>query len=301
MSARGADLFVPRAAGERAVEVALLSAALLSVLTTAGIVVVLLVESAAFFREVPLRSFLGDTEWCPLFARPRFGVWPLVAGTALTSAIALGVALPFGLLGAIYLSELSGPRARDLLKPLLEVLAGVPTVVYGYFALTAVTPWLQGFVPGLAAFNAVGAGLVLGLMVLPIVASLGDDALRAVPAGLREASWALGASRATTILRVVLPSAAPGVGAAALLALSRAMGETMIVAIAAGQQPRLTLDPRIPVETMTAYMAQVSLGDLPAGTLAHRTLFAVGLALFVLTLGLNLLAARLRPAVGRRA
>jgi len=296
----GGDLTAPRPAGERVVELALLAAALVSVLTTAGIVLVLVFETAAFFREVSPAQFLLDDEWTPLFARRRFGIWPLVAGTALTTAVAIATALPLGLLGAIYLSELARPRARDVLKPLLEVLAGIPTIVYGYFALTAVTPWLQGFVPGLAGFNALGAGLMLGVMILPVVASLSDDALRAVPADLREASYALGASRLATIAQVVVPSAASGIGAALLLGVSRAAGETMIVALAAGQQPRLTLDPRVPIETMTAYIAQISMGDTPAGTLAYRTLFAVGMSLFLLTLGLNLLAARLRPASGRR-
>jgi phosphate transport system permease protein len=293
------DLTTPRAASERVIELLLLAAALVSVLTTVGIVAVLLVETAAFFREVSPAQFLLDTEWTPLFARRRFGIWPLVAGTALTSAIAIATALPLGLLGAIYLSELAGRRAREVLKPLLELLAGVPTVVYGYFALTAVTPWLQGVVPGLAGFNALGAGLVLGVMILPVVASLSDDALRAVPDGLREGAYALGAGKMATITQVVVPSAASGIGASVILAVSRAFGETMIVAIAAGQQPRLTLDPRVPIETMTAYIVQVSMGDTPAGTLQHRTLFAVGMSLFVLTLLLNLLAARLRRAPGR--
>jgi phosphate transport system permease protein len=279
---------------ERAIEFALLLCALISVGTTLAIIVVLAVETVAFLREVPLTAFLFGTEWTPLFAVPRFGVLPLVAGTVLVSLIAMVVALPMGLLSAIYLSEYAGERVRRVVKPLLEILAGVPTVVYGYFALLLVTPLLQQVVPGLAGFNALGPGIVMGIMILPLVSSLSEDAMRGVPRGLREGSYALGATRMQTSLRVVVPAALSGITAAFILAVSRAVGETMIVAIAAGQQPRLTFDPTVPIETMTAYIVQVSLGDTPAGTLEYRTIFAVGMLLFLGTFTLNLMSAWLR-------
>lgn len=293
-------LLKPSSAMERVLRHALFACALLSIATTIGIVLALLTEAIGFFREVSLRQFLGDTRWTPLFAQKHFGIWALVAGTALTSAIAVLTALPLGLLVAIHLSEFASARARRWLKPLLEILAGVPTVVYGYFALTLVTPWLQRFVPGLAGFNALSPGLVMGLMILPVIASLSEDAIYAVPQSLREGAYALGATRLSTIFRVVLPSAFSGITAAVLLGVSRALGETMIVAIAAGQQPRFTLDPRVPIETMTAYIVQISLGDTPAGTLEYRTIFAVGLTLFIFTLCLNEIARRLRQRMFAR-
>jgi phosphate transport system permease protein len=264
------------------------------VLTTAGIVVVLSVETLAFLREVPIVEFLTGTEWTPLFATQRFGVLPLVAGTVLVSLIALLVAVPMGLLAALYLSEYAPDRLRRVIKPLLEILAGVPTVVYGYFALTFVTPLLQRALPGLAGFNALSPGIVMGIMILPLVSSLSEDAMRAVPRGLREGSYALGATRMQTALQVVVPAAFSGITAAFILAASRAIGETMIVAIAAGQQPRFTLNPLVPVETMTAYIVQVSLGDTPQGTLEYRTIFAVGMLLFLMTFALNLMSTWLR-------
>ena len=279
---------------EPLIEWALFACALLSVGTTAGIVVVLAVETFAFLREVPVTDFLFGTEWTPLFATPRFGVLPLVAGTVLVSAIAMIVALPMGLLSAIYLSEYADVRVRRVVKPVLEILAGVPTVVYGYFALLFVTPLLQQVLPGLAGFNALGPGIVMGIMILPLVSSLSEDAMQAVPRGLREGSYALGATRMQTSLRVVLPAAFSGITAACILAASRAVGETMIVAIAAGQQPRLTWNPMLPIETMTAYIVQVSLGDTPQGTLEYRTIFAVGMLLFLGTFLLNLVSAWLR-------
>ena len=279
---------------EPLIEWALFACALLSVGTTAGIVVVLAVETFAFLREVPVTDFLFGTEWTPLFATPRFGVLPLVAGTVLVSAIAMIVALPMGLLSAIYLSEYADERVRRVVKPVLEILAGVPTVVYGYFALLFVTPLLQQVLPGLAGFNALGPGIVMGIMILPLVSSLSEDAMQAVPRGLREGSYALGATRMQTSLRVVLPAAFSGITAACILAASRAVGETMIVAIAAGQQPRLTWNPMLPIETMTAYIVQVSLGDTPQGTLEYRTIFAVGMLLFLGTFLLNLVSAWLR-------
>lgn len=265
-----------------------------SILITLGIVLVLLFETVNFLREVPISDFLFGTVWTPLFLNKQFGVLPLVGGTLLTSSIAMGVALPAGLLTAIYLSEYAANGVRRYVRPVLEVLAGVPTVVYGYFALQFVTPVLQGFIPGLAGFNALGPGIVMGLMILPLVSSLSEDALRSVPSGLREGAYALGATRMQTSLRVIVPAAFSGISAAAILAISRAIGETMIVAIAAGQQPRLTLDPRVPVETMTAYIVQVSLGDTPQGTLEYRTIFAVGMLLFLGTFVLNLMSAWLR-------
>ncbi|MGH9349274.1 MAG: phosphate ABC transporter permease subunit PstC [Vicinamibacterales bacterium] len=279
---------------EPAIEGTLFVCALLSIGTTVGIILVLAVETWHFLREVPIAEFLFGTEWTPLFATPRFGVLPLVVGTLLVSSIAMLVALPMGLLSAIYLSEYANPRLRRAVKPVLEVLAGVPTVVYGYFALLFVTPLLQRVVPGLAGFNALGPGIVMGIMILPLVSSLAEDAMQGVPRGLREGSYALGATKMQTSLKVVVPAAFSGITAAFILAVSRAVGETMIVAIAAGQQPRLTLNPLVPIETMTAYIVQVSMGDTPQGTLEYRTIFAVGMLLFVGTFGLNLVSAWLR-------
>jgi phosphate transport system permease protein len=293
----GRDLLRPRALSERVIGGLLLFCALVSILTTVGIVVVLLAETVGFFREVSLLRFLGDTQWTPLFFEKRFGIWALVSGTLLTSVIAIVTALPLGLLAAIYLSEFAAARVRGVLKPSLEVLAGVPTVVYGYFALTFVTPALQRLVPDLAGFNALGPGIVMGIMILPVIASLSEDAIYAVPGSLREGAYALGGGKLRTIFRVILPTAYSGIGASVILGISRAVGETMIVAIAAGQQPRFTFDPRVPIETMTAYIVQVSLGDTPWGTLEYRTIFAVGMSLFLFTLVLNLMAHRLRRRI----
>src|SRR5687767_9353566 len=279
---------------ELVIEWALFLCALLSIGTTIGIIAVLAVETFAFLREVPIADFLFGTNWTPLFATPSFGVLPLVGGTIMVSAIAMAVALPMGLLSAIYLSEYAHPSVRRVIKPILEILAGVPTVVYGYFALLFVTPLLQRFIPGLAGFNALSPGIVMGIMILPLVSSLSEDALHAVPVGLREGAYALGATRLQATLRVVVPGAISGITAAFILAVSRAVGETMIVAIAAGQQPRLTGNPFVPIETMTAYIVQVSLGDTPQGTIEYRTIFAVGMLLFLMTFGLNLISTWLR-------
>jgi phosphate transport system permease protein len=279
---------------EAAIERLLFLCAAASVLVTAGIIAVLLVETLGFFSEVSLIDFLTDTEWTPLFSQQHFGILPLVSGTVLVSAIAMAVALPAGLLSAIYLSEYARPAIRRVVKPVLEVLAGIPTVVYGYFALLFVTPLLQNWIPNLSGFNALGPGIVMGIMILPLVSSLSEDALHAVPNGLREGAYALGATRMQTALRVVVPAALSGISASFILAVSRAIGETMIVAIAAGQMPILTLDPTVPIMTMTAYIVQVSLGDTPAGTLEYRTIFAVGMALFVMTFALNLASNWLR-------
>ena len=276
------------------IEWGLFLSALLSIGTTIGIILVLTIETVAFLRQVPIVEFLTGTEWTPLFSVPRFGVLPLVAGTTLVSLIAMVVALPMGLLSAIYLSEYASDGVRRVLKPVLELLAGVPTVVYGYFALLFVTPLLQRFIPALSGFNALSPGIVMGIMILPLVSSLAEDAMRGVPRGLREGSYALGATKMQTSLRVVVPAAFSGITAAFILAVSRAIGETMIVAIAAGQQPRLTFDPTVPVETMTAYIVQISLGDTPQGTLEYRTIFAVGMLLFIGTFVLNLASAWLR-------
>ncbi len=288
MSRRRRDLV------EQAIEWALRACAGVSILVTIGILSVLAVETFHFFREVSPLEFLFGTVWTPLFFQKSFGVLPLVAGTLLVSAIAMSVAVPAGLLTAVYLSEYAPARVRRIVKPVLEVLAGVPTVVYGYFALLFVTPLLQQVVPGLSGFNALSPGLVMGIMILPMVSSLSEDALHGVPRGLREAAYALGATKMQTTTRVVLPAALSGISAAGVLAVSRAIGETMIVSIAAGQQPRLTANPLVPVETMTAYIVQVSLGDTPAGTLAYRTIFAVGMLLFVSTFLLNLVSNWLR-------
>ncbi len=278
---------------ERLIELTLLGCGVLSIFITAGILGVLAMETFAFFREVSLAQFLFDTQWTPLFVDRHFGIWPLVAGTVLTSAIAISVALPFGLLAAIYLSEFARARTRKILKPALEILAGVPTIVYGYFALIFLTPLLQKVVPNLAGFNSLSAGIIMGIMIIPMISSLTEDALYAVPNGYREGAYALGATRLTTIFKVILPSAFSGIAAAVILAVSRAIGETMIVAIAAGQQPRLTLDPRVPIETMTAYIVQISMGDTPTGTLEYRSIYVVGASLFLITFVVNLISQRL--------
>ena len=272
---------------ERLVHAILFCCGLVSVLTSIGIIVVLAVETLGFFRQVSLFDFLTDTEWTPLFADKHFGILPLVSGTVLISLIAMAVALPFGLLIAIYLSEFASARARSVLKPILEILAGIPTIVYGYFALLFVTPLLQQVLPDLGGFNALSPGIVMGFMILPMIASLSEDALYAVPQSLREASYALGSTKIQMVFKVLVPAALGGITASFILAVSRAIGETMIVAIAAGQQPNLTFNPMNPVETMTAYIVQVSLGDTPHGTLEYQTIFAVGTMLFVMTLVMN--------------
>lgn len=280
--------------GERVIELGLAACSAVSIVITVGIVLVLVFEAAEFFRAVPLSKFFGDTEWTPLFKdNQHFGIWPLVMGTLVTSAIAMAVALPFGLLAAIYLSEYAAPRTRRMLKPALELLAGVPTIVYGYFALTVLTPFLQQFIPGLAGGNMLSPGIVMGIMIIPMVSSLAEDAIYAVPDSLREGALGLGAGKLPTILRVVVPSAWSGIAAAMTLAVSRAIGETMIVAIAAGNQAKFTTDPREPAETMTAYIVNISKGDIPNGTLEYRTIFAVGLMLFAMTLVMNLITYRL--------
>ncbi len=281
-------------AGELILQIVLFFCGSLSVFTTLGIVAVLIFETLEFFREVSLLEFLTDTQWTPLFADKHFGILPLLAGTFLTAVIAVLVAMPVGLLSAIYLSEYASARLRKVVKPVLEILAGISTVVYGYFALLFVTPLLKVFIPSLSGFNALSPGIVMGIMIVPMVSSLSEDAMYTVPQSLREASYALGSSKLQVALRVVVPAAFSGIAASFLLAVSRAIGETMIVAIASGQQPKLTLNPLVSIETMTAYIAQVSLGDTPTGTIEYKTIFAVGMMLFLSTLVLNLLSQWLR-------
>ena len=268
--------------------------AAISIFTTVGIVFILSYETLQFFKQVSIFEFLTDTQWTPLFADKHFGILPLVSGTFLTSIIAILVAIPVGMLSAIYLSEYASVKVRRVLKPTLEVLAGVPTVVYGYFALSFVTPLLQKIIPNMSGFNSLGPGIVMGIMIIPLVSSLSEDAMFSVPNSLREGAFALGSSKLRVALTVVVPAAFSGIAASFLLAISRAVGETMIVAIAAGLQPRLTLNPLVPIETMTAYIVQVSLGDTPHGTIEYNTIFAVGLMLFICTLVLNLISQYLR-------
>ncbi|MBX7144893.1 MAG: phosphate ABC transporter permease subunit PstC [Oligoflexia bacterium] len=284
---------------ERLVELTFLCCGCLSIVTTVGIVLVLAFEAFSFFEEVSIVDFFTDSQWTPLFSDKHFGIAPLLVGTLLTSGIALVVALPFGLLIAIYLTEFASPRLRSILKPMLEILAGIPTVVFGYFALVFVTPILQMLIPSLEPFNALSPGLVMGLMILPMVASLSEDALYTVPRSLRDAAYALGATRLQMVFSVLVPAAMGGVTASFILAMSRAIGETMIVAIAAGQQPVLTGNPLSPVETMTAFIVQVSLGDTPHGTLEYKTIFAVAAALFLMTLFLNNISLRIRERFER--
>ncbi|MBX0333454.1 phosphate ABC transporter permease subunit PstC [Pontibacter sp. HSC-14F20] len=272
---------------EKIIEGLLWLSAAITILITLSIIWVLLSESVKFFSEVSILRFLTEKEWTPLFAEKKFGIMPLVAGTFLTTAIAIAVALPIGLTIAIYLNEYAHARFKTFVKPLLEVLATIPTVVYGFFALTVVTPFLQSFIPGLAGFNALSAGIVMGIMIIPMISSLSEDAISAVPRSLREAAYGMGSTRLQTAFGVMVPAASSGILVSVILAISRAVGETMLVAIAAGQQPRLTLNPLVPIETITTYIVQVSLGDVPHGSLEYRTIFAAGMTLFVFTFLLN--------------
>jgi phosphate transport system permease protein len=280
--------------GEQAIKGVLFLAAVVSVLTTAGILVALLGETLAFFADVSVVEFLTTTVWTPLFSNPRFGVLPLVTGTLLVTGVALLVAVPLGLASAVYLSEYAGRRVRRVVKPVLEILAGIPTIVFGYFALTFFTPVVLRDLLGVevGVFNALSAGIVMGFMVLPTIASIAEDAMSAVPSALREGAFGLGASRMQVTLRIVVPAALSGLVAAIVLGTSRAIGETMIVLVAAGQQPNLTLDPRQSVETMTTFIAATAGGDAPTGSIAYLAIFAVGTTLFVLTLLLNAIAIR---------
>ena len=274
---------------ELAVHAVLFLAAFSAVAITVAIVLTLLIESSAFFRHVSLWDFLTDTQWTPLFENPRYGILPLIAGTLTTSIVALLVAIPLGTITAIYLSEFAKPRVREIVKPILELISGVPTVVFGYFALLFVTPLLQKIIPDLPGFNMLGPGIVIGIMIVPYVSSLSEDAMRAVPMHLREASYGMGASRFQTAVRVVMPAALSGIVASYILGISRAVGETMVVAIAAGQQPTLTFDPTEAAATITAYIVQVAMGDLPHGSIGYQSIFAAGLTLFAITLLFNLI------------
>ena len=275
---------------ERGIASILFLSTFLSVLVTAGIVAVLLAEAITFFADVSVFEFITGTRWTPLFSSKQFGVLALVAGTTLTAVMAMVVALPLGLLSAIYLSEYAPNSVRKVVKPILEVLAGIPTVVYGYFALLFVTPILRSISGVIAVFNAMSASIVMGIMILPMVSSLSEDAMRSVPRNLREGAYALGSTKLEVSTLVVVPAALSGIVSAFILAVSRAIGETMIVTIAAGQNPTFTLNPFVPIETMTAYIVQVSQGDAPAGSIEYKTIFAVALLLFTITLLMNLLS-----------
>ena len=272
---------------EKIIEGLLWLSAAITILITIGIIWVLLSESISFFQVVSLSEFLTEKEWTPLFADKKFGILPLVAGTLLTTAVAIAVALPIGLTIAVYLNEYAHDRMRQFVKPLLEILATIPTVVYGFFALTVVTPFLQTIIPSLAGFNALSAGIVMGIMIIPMISSLSEDAISSVPRSLREAAYGMGSTRLQTSFGVMVPAASSGIVVSVILAISRAVGETMIVAIAAGQQPRLTLNPLVPIETITTYIVQVSLGDVPQGSLEYKTIFAAGITLFIFTFALN--------------
>ncbi|WP_026839292.1 phosphate ABC transporter permease subunit PstC [Gillisia sp. JM1] len=279
---------------ELVIERALLFSALITIAVTIGIILVLSIEAFSFFSEVSIIDFLTDPEWTPLFTNKHFGILSLLSGTLLTSFIAIAFAVPVGLSISIYLSEYAPKSFRRTIKPLLELLAAVPTVVYGFFALMVVTPFLQTFIPGLSSFNSLSAGLVMGIMIIPYISSLSEDALHAVPNSLREAAYGMGSTRLQNSFKVMVPAASSGIIVSIILAISRAIGETMIVAIAAGQQPRLTFDPTVPVETITAYIVQVSLGDVQHDSLEYKTIFAAGITLFVFTFLLNTISYRIR-------
>jgi len=279
---------------ERGIEAVLFLAALVSVFTTIGIVYVLVKESVMFFTHVSLWDFLTDTQWTPLFDDAHFGIMVLLSGTLTSSLVALAIAIPLGTIIAIYLSEFAPFSVREIAKPFLELLGGVPTIVYGYFALLFVTPILQWFYPELPGFNILSAGIVMGIMIIPYVSSISEDAMRAVPMSLREGSYAMGATRFQTATRVVVPAAFSGIASAYILGISRAVGETMILAVAAGMQPNLTFNPLEPAATITAYIVQVALGDLPHGSIGYQTIFAAGLTLMVLTLFFNIAGHMLR-------
>lgn len=277
-----------------------LASALVSVVVTFFIVYTLIKEALPFFEVVSLKELFLETEWTPLFENAKYGIAALISGTLLTTAIALTVALPLGMITSVFLSEFAPTSIREIFKPLLELLAAVPTVVYGYFAMQVVTPLLQKIYPDLSGFNALSAGLVMGLMIIPYVSSLSEDAMRAVPQSLREGSLALGASKFQTSFKVVVPSAFSGIASAFVLAVSRAIGETMVVAIAAGLEPKFGFDPLESTETLTAYIVQVSQGDLPQGSIGYQTIYVCGLILFIMTLAFNFLGQRIRARVEKK-
>ena len=274
---------------ERVIEGLLLFSALSSIFITASIVFILFYEALGFFKDVSVLEFLTGKQWTPLFAQPKFGILPLVTGTLLVTGIAVMVALPIGLIVAIYLSEYAPFKIKEVAKPILELLAAIPTVVYGYFALLFLTPILRKFIPDLSGFNALSPGLIMGIMITPYVSSVSEDAMKAVPMHIREGSYAMGATKFQTAFKVIIPSAFSGIAAAFIIGISRAIGETMVVAIAAGMMPNLTLNPIEPIQTLTAYIVGVSLGDVPHGTIEYKTIFAAGITLFLMTLFLNIL------------
>ncbi len=277
---------------EKIIEVFLFLCGIFSILITASIIIVLAVESFSFFQTISFSQFFFDLSWTPLFVNKHYGIWPLLIGTLMSSMVALMIAAPFGLMIAIYLSEFAGKSIRRWCKALIEILAGIPTIVYGFFALLFITPLLQKVIPDLSGFNALSPGIVMGIMIIPMIASLSEDAIYSVPKSYREGSYALGISKLVTIFSIVIPAARSGILVSLVLSLGRAVGETMIVAIAAGQRPELTLDPRVPIQTMTAYIVQVSQGDTPAGTIEYQTIFAVGATLFVMTFLMNAIIQR---------
>ena len=282
---------------EGIIETILFFCALSSIFITIGIVFVLSYESLGFFKEVSIKEFFTGTQWTPLFANPKFGILPLIMGTLLTTGIALSVALPLGLTVTVYLSEYAPHRLREIIKPILELLAAVPTVVYGYFALLFLTPILQKFIPELSGFNALSPGIIMGIMIIPYVSSVSEDAMKAVPMHIREGSYAMGATKLQTAFKVVIPSAFSGIAAAFIIGISRAVGETMVVAIAAGMLPNFTVNPLEPVQTLTGYIVQVSLGDVPHGTIEYKTIFAAGITLFLITLVFNIIGFWLRKRI----
>ncbi len=290
-------IFAYRKLQERSIESVLFLCAISSVFITLSIVMILSYESFGFFQEVSIIEFFTGREWTPLFADPKFGIMPLVMGTLLTTFVALIVSLPLGLLAAVYLSEYAPYRVREAIKPVLELLAAVPTVVYGYFALLFLTPILQKFMPDLSGFNALSPGIIIGIMIIPYVSSVSEDAMKAVPMHIREGSYAMGATKLQTALKVIIPAAFSGIAAAFVIGISRAVGETMVVAIAAGMMPNLTINPLEPVQTLTAYIVQVSLGDVPHGTIEYKTIFAAGITLFMMTLIFNIIGFWLRKRI----
>lgn len=272
---------------EKLIEFLMMACSFITVLTTISIIIILAIDSFEFFQEVSIKEFFTSKQWTPLFSEKHFGILPLLMGTLLTTTIAILVAVPLGLVIAVYLNEYASPKFTAIVKPVLETLAAIPTVVYGFFALQFVTPLLQSFIPGLAGFNALSPGLVMGIMIIPYITSLSEDALRAVPSSLREASYGMGATKFQTAFRVMIPAASSGIIVSIILAISRALGETMIVAIAAGQEPKFTFNPKESVETITTYIVQVSMGDVPQDSLEYRTIFAAGMTLFIFTFVLN--------------
>ena len=272
---------------EKLIEFLMMACSFITVLTTISIIIILAIDSFEFFQEVSIIEFFTSKQWTPLFSEKHFGILHLLMGTLLTTTIAIFVAVPLGLVIAVYLNEYASPKFTAIVKPVLETLAAIPTVVYGFFALQFVTPLLQSFIPGLAGFNALSPGLVMGIMIIPYITSLSEDALRAVPSSLREASYGMGATKFQTAFRVMIPAASSGIIVSIILAISRALGETMIVAIAAGQEPKFTFNPKESVETITTYIVQVSMGDVPQDSLEYRTIFAAGMTLFIFTFILN--------------